>query len=155
MSCTPESLVVCTPESLYPRIFVPTNFLPPNHQFCTPKSVVPPCTPESLYPPNFLPFKLATVILKTSCLGSAKRFCRSAVSSSNLLKHKNYEKQADFSSWITLVFPQDADKTVVDSIRRTSLSGADILLLATEPSVRNVRNLMMCNSHGSKVKRGK
>ncbi|CAR98994.1 Protein CBG27364 [Caenorhabditis briggsae] len=61
MSCTPESLVVCTPESLYPRIFVPTNFLPPNHQFCTPKSVVPPCTPESLYPPNFLPFPRSLV----------------------------------------------------------------------------------------------
>ncbi|CAS00276.1 Protein CBG27469 [Caenorhabditis briggsae] len=51
ISCTPESLVDFTPESLYPRIFVPTNFVPPNHQFCTPKSVVPPCTPESLYPP--------------------------------------------------------------------------------------------------------
>ncbi|UMM26932.1 hypothetical protein L5515_010430 [Caenorhabditis briggsae] len=49
--------------------------------------------------------------------------------------------QADFSSWITLVFPQDADKTVVDSIRRTSLSGADILLLATEPSVKECPEL--------------
>ncbi|ULT93667.1 hypothetical protein L3Y34_003276 [Caenorhabditis briggsae] len=50
-------------------------------------------------------------------------------------------QQADFSSWITLVFPQDADKTVVDSIRRTSLSGADILLLATEPSVKECPEL--------------
>ncbi|PIC32301.1 hypothetical protein B9Z55_012681 [Caenorhabditis nigoni] len=41
--------------------------------------------------------------------------------------------QADFSSWISLVFPQD--KTVADSIRRTSRNGTDILLLATEPSI--------------------
>ncbi|PIC32303.1 hypothetical protein B9Z55_012683 [Caenorhabditis nigoni] len=43
--------------------------------------------------------------------------------------------QADFSSWISLVFPQDTDKKVVDSIRSTSRNGTDILLLATEPSI--------------------